>query len=127
MRKLLLLWVIGVAALVPTHAARADFVDGATLMEWADEYRRIREGTADTLSHIYSRRFQVYVMGVHDAHSGLIYAQSGEQMFCGPRNLSVAQASEVVFRFLRRNPERRRDAGSVLVMSAFVEMFPCKN
>ncbi|UCH47218.1 MAG: hypothetical protein JSU95_14120 [Betaproteobacteria bacterium] len=126
MRKLLVLFAIGVAALLTTLPARADFVDGETLMQWADEYRRIREGTADTLSHVYVRRFQVYVMGVHDAHVGIFYPTSGELMFCGPRNLSVAQASEVVFRFLQRNPERRRDAGSVLVMSAFVETFPCE-
>ena len=126
MKKLLVLCAIGVAALLTTLPARADFVDGETLMEWADEYRRIREGTADTLSHIYARRFQVYVMGVHDAHVGIFYPASGEMMFCGPRNLTVAQASEVVFRFLQRNAERRHDSASVLVMSAFEETFPCR-
>ena len=95
-------------------------------MEWADEYRRSREGTADVLSHIYVRRFQVYVMGVHDAHAGIMYPASGERMFCGPRNLNVAQASDVVFRYLRRNPEKQHESGSVLVMSAFVETFPCE-
>lgn len=125
MRKLLLLCAIGVAVLT-TLPARADFVDGVTLMEWADEYRRSREGTADTLSHIYVRRFQVYVMGVHDAHVGIMYPASGEPMFCGPRNLNVAQASDVVFRYLRRNPEKRSESGSILVMSALVETFPCE-
>ena len=126
MMKLLVLCAIGVASLMTTLSARADFVDGETLMEWADEYRRIREGTADTLSHIYARRFQVYVMGVHDAHVGIYYPTSGELMFCGPRNLTVAQASDVVFRFLQKNPNRSHDSGSVLVMTAFVETFPCR-
>lgn len=126
MKKLLVLSAIGVVALLTTLPARADFVDGETLMEWADEYRRIREGIADTLSHIYARRFQVYVMGVHDAHVGIFYPTSGEMMYCGPKNLTAAQASEVVFRFLQKNPERRHDSGSVLVMTAFVETFPCR-
>ena len=126
MKKLMVQCAFCVAALSATWPARADFVDGVTLMAWAEEYRRIREGTADTLSHIYVRRFQVYVMGVHDAHVGILYPASGERMFCGPRNLTVPQASEVVFRFLQKNPERSRDSGSVLVMSAFVETFPCR-
>ena len=126
MKKLMVQCAFCVAALSATWPARADFVDGVTLMAWAEEYRRIREGTADTLSHIYVRRFQVYVMGVHDAHVGILYPASGERMFCGPRNLTVPQASEVVFRFLRNNPERSRDSGSVLVMTAFVETFPCR-
>lgn len=125
MRKLLALCAIGAAALLVTTPARADFVDGETLMQWADEYRRMREGTADTLSNIYVRRFQVYLMGVHDAHVGILYPASGELMFCAPTNLTVTQASEAVYRFLRRNPERGHDAASVLVMSALVETFPC--
>ncbi|UCD69732.1 MAG: hypothetical protein JSW48_06685 [Betaproteobacteria bacterium] len=125
MRKRLVLCAIGVATLLTLLPARADFVDGETLMEWADEYRRIREGTADGLSHIYVRRFQVYVMGVHDAYAGSLYPLTGEMVFCAPGNLTVAQASDAVFRFLRRNPERRHDTGSVLVRSAFVEAFPC--
>ena len=126
MRKFLLLCAISVAGFFTILPARADFVDGVTLMAWAEEYRRIREGTADTLSHIYVRRFQVYVMGVHDAHVGIYYPASGERMFCGPRNLTVPQASDVVFRFLQKNPERSHDPASVLVMTAFVETFPCR-
>jgi len=126
MRNLLAACAIGVTACLTTFPVRADFVDGTTLMEWAREYKKVRAGTGDALSQIYVRRFQVYVLGVHDAYAGRYNAAFADAMFCSPKGATVRQISEVVYWFLQNNPELGYEPGSVLVANALTEAFPCE-
>ncbi len=125
MKKRVAACVIGITAMMTALPAQADLVDGQTLFEWAKEYERVRAGTGDYLSHIYDRRFQVYVAGVHDAHVGARQSSTDDRLFCSPGGATVNQVSVAVYRFLRKNPEMSFESGSVLVISALVEAFPC--
>jgi len=117
--------MFAVAIVFTTLPVRADFVDGDVLAEWAKEYRSARAGTGNDLSHIYVRRFQVYVMGIHDAHDSLLVTSGADPIFCTPAYLTVGQLSETVARFLENNPERKHEPGSILVAAALAEAFPC--
>jgi len=124
--KFRLMFLVFIAAMVfTTPLVRADFVDGDVLGEWAKEYRSARAGTGNPLSHIYVRRFQVYVMGVADAHDSLLVMSGTPPIFCTPDYLTVEQLSETVARFLENHQERKHEAGSILVAAALAEAFPC--
>jgi len=125
MKNLLVGFVVGLVALMSVFPARADFVDGTILTEWAKEYRRIRSGTGDTFSHVYVRRLEVYVMGIHDAYRTLLYPQDSDRIYCTPDNVTVNQVSEAVARFLENNSERSHEPGSILVAAALAETFAC--
>ena len=125
MRNLSVLYAIGLAACVTAFPVRADIVDGRTLMVWADEYQKVRAGTGNELSQINVRRFQIYVLGVHDAYTGRLNDPLGNTLFCSPDGATARQISEAVFRYLQRNPELQFESGSVLVASALIETFPC--
>jgi hypothetical protein len=106
--------------------ARADFVNGDILMEWAKEYRRVQAGAGDSLSLVLVRRFQVYVTGIYDAHQTLLYPLANDKIFCAPKNATVNQLSKAVLRFLDGHPERKHEAGSILVAAALADTFPCE-
>ena len=125
MKTLAAVCVCGLIALTAASPVRADLIDGKTLIEWAKEYQRVRSGTGDYLSHIYDRRFQVYVAGVHDTYVSGFRASPNERVFCSPAGASVNQVSVAVYKFLRNNPEMSFESGSVLVISALAEAFPC--
>jgi hypothetical protein len=125
MKSRVMLLTIAAVTVFTTLPARADYVDGDVLVEWAKEYRRAQAGTASPLGHIYVRRFQVYVMGVHDAHDSLLVASGAAPIFCTPSYLTVAQLSNTVARFLENNRERKHEPGSILVAAALAEAFPC--
>ena len=126
MKSRLMLLMIAAASVLTALPARADYVDGDVLVEWAKEYRRAQAGTGSPLSHIYVRRFQVYVMGIHDAHDSLLVTSGAAPIFCTPNYLTVAQLSETVARFLENHSERKHEPGSILVAAALAEAFPCK-
>ena len=125
MKTLVAACAIGIAAVMVTLPVRADLIDGKTLTEWAREYQRVRSGTGDYLSHIYDRRFQVYVAGVNDAYVNGLRSSPDERVFCSPGSATVNQVSVAVYKFLRKNPEMSFESGSVLVISALAEAFPC--
>ena len=125
MKKRMAACVIGITAMMAALPAQADLIDGQTLFEWAKEYERVRAGTGDYLSHIYDRRFQVYVAGVHDAHVGARQSATDDRLFCSPTGATVNQVSVVVYRFIRNNPEMSFQPGSVLVVTALADAFPC--
>ena len=125
MKKLVAACAVGLTALMTAYPAQADLIDGKTLFEWASEYQRVRSGTGDYLSHIYDRRFQVYVTGVHDAYVGALQSSAENRLFCSPRGATVNQVSVAVYRFIQKNPEMSFQPGSVLVVSALAEAFPC--
>ncbi len=125
MKTLAAVCVSGLIALTTPWPVRADLIDGETLYEWAREYQRVRSGTGDYLSHIYDRRFQVYVAGVHDAYVSGLRSSPGGRVFCSPGGATVNQVSVAVYKFLRKNPEMSFESGSVLVINALAEAFPC--
>lgn len=126
MKSRLMLLLLTVATVFTTPPVRADYVDGDVLVEWANEYRSSREGTGNAFSHIYVRRFEVYVMGVADAHKSLLVFSGIPPVFCTPDYLTVDQLSETVARFLENHPERKHEPGSILVAAALAEAFPCR-
>jgi len=125
MKSWLMLLTIAAANVFTSLPVRADYVDGDVLVEWAKEYQQARAGTGNVDSHIYVRRFQVYVMGIHDAHDSLLVTSGAAPIFCTPDYLTVAQLSETVARFLENHPERKHEPGSLLVAAALAESFPC--
>ena len=127
LKLLLKVFVIATVAVVTVLPARADFVDGDVLVEWAKEYRRIKTGIGDSTSHVYVRRLQVYVMGIHDAHQTLLFPLASDKIFCTPDNVTVNQVSEAVVRFLETNSERSHEPGSILVAAALANTFPCRD
>ena len=127
MLKSMVACAIGLVALVTVFPVRAEFVDGKTLAEWAGEYQRVRSGTGDYLSHIYDRRFQVYILGVHDAYTESLRASTTDQLFCTPMGTTVAGVSVVVYKYLQNNPGLSHESGSAVVVSALAEAFPCSD
>lgn len=125
MKSWLMLLMIAAATVLTSPPVRADFVDGDVLAEWAKEYQRARAGIGSSVSHIYVRRFQIYVMGIHDAYGSLLVTSGSVPIFCTPGYLTVTQLSESVARFLENHPERKHEAGSILVAAALAEAFPC--
>lgn len=59
-----------------------------------------------------------YVVGVHDAI---------ELMLCVPNGVTAGQLTEIVARSIVNNPNSRHLDGSVLVVKAINEAFPCKS
>ena len=117
--------LLGLIGSLLASSVNAQYIDGRTLEEWAQEFQRVRSGTGDYLSHIYHRRFQVYILGVHDAYASNPDAFPEDRQFCRPSNASVNQVSMVVYRYLQENRGLPDEPASVLVMNALIEAFPC--
>ena len=62
-----------------------------------------------------------YVMGVSDT-----LRASGATTACPPRDITGIQATDVVIRFLRDNPQYRHMSAASLVVGALQSAFPCR-
>jgi Rap1a immunity proteins len=127
MKKWNAVYVAAMIVAMMAVPARAEFVDGKTLSAWAQEFQRVRSGTGDYLSHIYHRRFQVYILGVHDAYTDGPGITLDDNLFCTPRNTSVNEISLIVYRYLQNTPGLPNESASGLVVNALVSAFPCKD
>jgi len=59
-----------------------------------------------------------YVIGVYDALNGL--------SFCSPGGVNQGQIRDIVFNYLRDNPQIRQKDAYILVVQALNKAFPCK-
>jgi len=59
-----------------------------------------------------------YVIGVSDALDGAI--------ICLPSNVNQGQITDIVYNYLKDNPQIRQKDGSYLVALALKQFFPCK-
>ena len=58
--------------------------------------------------------------------AGLDRTVSRRIEYCLPENSTVRQTVDVVVDFLARNPQRRHEPGSVLIIDALKNAFPCQ-
>jgi len=101
MKKLLL------ALAMVCSPAYADFVTGNKLLD-------------DINSDIFAAKgfANGYISGVANALD--------EVLFCLPYGVTVGQVVDVTTRYLRNNPAQRHKGGSILIVNALVQVWPCK-
>ncbi len=79
---------------------------------------------ACTGKETYDRTFCLgYVSGVHDTLDGFTADTGGK--YCVPRTVSSGQLADLITKFLRDNPGRRRLAAARIVGEAITRTFPC--
>jgi hypothetical protein len=59
-----------------------------------------------------------YVIGVHDALQ--------DALICSPPNITKGQIVDVVFNYLKENPQTRHLSAEVLINQALIRFYPCK-
>jgi hypothetical protein len=68
-----------------------------------------------------------YLQGLMDSYMVVSTFNPGLQYYCMPEEgISVAQARQVVIRWLERHPERLKEQARILVFHALADAFPCK-
>lgn len=94
-----------------TTPARAVYLDGNELYS-----NCLREGT------MFEAHCGGFITGVADAMGGLSPLQG---LACIPENVTLAQLSDVVVKWLEDNPGQRHFTAVSLVASILTETFPC--
>jgi hypothetical protein len=92
-------------------------VNGNRLVEAMREYEKA-ERKDERTNYADVARYQWFVMGVHDALSG--------EIFCSPEQVTLAQVTAVVAKYLNAHPEEWDQPASVLVTKALNRVFPCR-
>ena len=91
----------------------ATFDTGNTIYAGLEDYKR------DNSTNLVSASISFgYVIGVHDALDGVVV--------CTPENTTKRQVIDIVFNYLRDNPQLRHKAADGLISQALVKFYPCK-
>jgi hypothetical protein len=99
------------AALALNAAAQEHFIDGDVL------YQRLQRKDPSSIT---------YIFGVFDAIQIVQYHGPGTaQYFCAPAGVTGARLAEGVRDFLESDPSMRQLPAGILVLRAFISMFPC--
>lgn len=113
MRKLFLL----VSLVLAAGQAHAEFMNGQKLMESC---------SAPEDSFLYGVCWS-YVLGVQDAHHDLAATNLLlRPLYCEDANVTAGQRRLIVKKYLQENPEKLHFSAGGLVISAFIEAFPCE-
>ena len=82
-------------------------------------YARLSEWKSESSSNVVQQSVGAgYVIGVYDALDGL--------SFCSPGGVNQGQIRDIVFNYLRDNPQIRQKDAYILVAQALNKAFPCK-
>lgn len=108
----------GAVLALACFSAHAAFMDGSDLANLIQATERIQARTHANRDFTDSARGQGYVQGVFDAMLSLKY-------LCGASSVTTGQATAIVSKFLRDNPEKWGWSADQLVGVALVEAFPC--
>lgn len=91
----------------------ASFETGNTIYAGLEDWKR------DSItSPIKAGQSFGYVIGVHDALDGTV--------ICTPSNASKGQLVDIVFNYLRDNPQIRHKSADELITQALIKFYPCK-
>lgn len=100
---------------------------GSALLKWCSAVERFGEGNkrggweedADFYHCI------AYIDGVEDMWQWSLLAQGKSMPVCIPEGVTRGQAARIVVAYLRRNPEMLHLNGSLLVVGAYADAYPC--
>lgn len=85
----------------------ADYFTGNGIMDtWNNKY------------HESNSMIRGYFAGVQDVYNGVY--------FCVDPEVKMSQAAEIIIKYMKDNPEKWHEAGSILVIEALNKSFPCK-
>jgi hypothetical protein len=117
MRSCALLIALCAAILSPARAEGPTyFIDGNTLLKWCGLSRTaIGSGNPQCIG---------YLEGVSDTMS--ISRAVNNMSACPPEGVTAGQLSDVTYKFLRKNPEKRNLPAALLVTLAFFQAW-CPN
>ena len=91
----------------------------ATFYTGNEIYARLSEWKSESASNVVAQSVGAgYVIGVYDALDGL--------SFCSPGGVNQGQIRDIVFNYLRDNPQIRQKDAYILVIQALNKAFPCK-
>jgi hypothetical protein len=108
---------IVIVCLLFTSYVFAAFQDGNVLYDAAIEYNKLNNNIkANSVEYGF---YIGYVEGVSDAYNGIL--------FCEPYNTKGRQVLDIVFKYLKNNPEKRNKAANILILDALQKIWPCKN
>ncbi|MDF1895552.1 Rap1a/Tai family immunity protein [Rahnella contaminans] len=112
--------VVSLSAYLFSTPALAYFYTGNDLYEWGAALQRTRDNRHLASDTADASMYQGYVSGIYDSANGVVFCPKRKQ------GMTIGQISDVVFKYLKDNPESRNESASQLVMSAFVAAFPCQ-
>ena len=92
-------------------------MSGNELYEYGLEYVKVKNGLKANEGK--AGLFVGYIAGVNES-IGVLGA------YCIPKNTGGIAIVDIVFRYVENHPERRNQIGSVLVIEALKEVYPCK-
>lgn len=98
-------------------SAAGGFLDGNKLYEYAKSYQRLDSSSGSTSDLPNASFFLGYITASSDTFN------NAEQI-CVPPNVSTSQLADVVYQYLRDNPDQRQYTASSNVYVAFTRAFP---
>ncbi len=91
----------------------ASFESGNTIYAGLEDWKR--DSSANPIKAGISFG---YVIGVHDALN--------DAVICTPSNATKGQLVDIVFNYLRDNPQIRHKPADELIIQALIKFYPCK-
>lgn len=111
-------YVIAALLALSSMHSFAGYVDGNQLKQWHDEKVKHESGRGAQTDYFSVGQDFGYVTGVVDSLDGIY--------FCPPLNVTKGQLTDIVAKYINKNPEMRNKLGSDLVVNALSPVFPCK-
>ena len=113
MKKLTFLIALNFCSFIYCPNALASFENGNDLYTKLGDFK-----ATPTVSIVAASAGVGYVVGIHDALDGIL--------FCSPNvNLNKMQVVDIVYNYLRDNPQVRQKEGNIVVSAALKQAFPC--
>lgn len=97
------------------------YYDGQMLYQYGQEYNKASQGEPKTPGNqLQAGVFLGYVASIIDA-----YGEDGAKVFCQP-NGRLQTYADLVYKYLRDNPEKRVNSAESLVINSMQNSFRCK-
>jgi hypothetical protein len=97
--------------------ATAGALKGGQILAWL---------TAESSSTIDRARTKGYIQGMLELYMILSYRNPDLKIFCVQKNrISTLEATDIIVKWLKKNPERLEEPASLLVLHALKDAYPC--
>lgn len=113
MKKIILALLLATTA----NFACAQFITGANLMEWINEYNQVQvQGQL---------KGSAFNSGALLGHVWTVADDAKFKYFCLPQGVTGVQLVAVIEKYLRANPEKWNHGANLLSAVALMDAFPC--